>query len=217
MHAVVFPERAAEHSDVAEFLYERIDAGLKHLRDERPAGSGLIALLCLPRRSLLRSCVSGNARREQIDEAGKEVPIKPDPAGPLVAQVFKTRIDPFVQKLSYIECSRHAQERRQRACLWWAKERQNRAVVGSARKRISPDRRGRPGDIVALAKTEDLHTGTMLGNFTIPPPKYPTPMVGLAATPKSRGDEAKLSGSLHKVVEEDPTSRSIAIRRPRNS
>ena len=30
-------------------------------------------------------------------------------------------------------------------------------------------------------------------------------MVGLAATPKSRGDEAKLSGSLHKIVEEDPT------------
>ncbi len=31
----------------------------------------------------------------------QEVEIKADPAGPLVAQVFKTRIDPFVQKLSY--------------------------------------------------------------------------------------------------------------------
>ncbi len=28
--------------------------------------------------------------------------MKADPAGPLVAQVFKTRIDPFVQKLSFI-------------------------------------------------------------------------------------------------------------------
>ena len=64
-----------------------------------------------------------------------------------------------------------------------------------------------PGDIVALAKTEDLHTGSVLGNFTLPPTKYPTPMVGLAATPKSRGDEAKLSGALHKIVEEDPTFR----------
>ena len=28
--------------------------------------------------------------------------LKADPAAPLAAQVFKTRIDPFVQKLSYI-------------------------------------------------------------------------------------------------------------------
>src|SRR5687767_8235514 len=32
-------------------------------------------------------------------------------------------------------------------------------------------------------------------------------MVGLAVSPKSRGDEAKLSGALHKVVEEDSTLR----------
>jgi elongation factor G len=32
-------------------------------------------------------------------------------------------------------------------------------------------------------------------------------MVGLAVTPKSRGDEAKLSGSLHKIVQEDPAFR----------
>ena len=39
------------------------------------------------------------ARARRADE---EVEVKADPAGPLVAQVFKTRIDPFVQKLSYI-------------------------------------------------------------------------------------------------------------------
>ena len=32
-------------------------------------------------------------------------------------------------------------------------------------------------------------------------------MVGLAAVPKTRGDEAKLSGALHKIVEEDSTFR----------
>ena len=30
-------------------------------------------------------------------------------------------------------------------------------------------------------------------------------MVGLAAMPKNRGDETKLSGALHKILEEDPT------------
>jgi elongation factor G len=37
--------------------------------------------------------------------------------------------------------------------------------------------------------------------------KFPTPMVGLAVSPKSRGDETKLSGALGKIVQEDPTFR----------
>jgi len=58
---------------------------------------------------------------------------------------------------------------------------------------------------VAVAKVEDLHTGASLGELTMPPIPFPTPMVRLAATPKSRGDEGKLSGALHKICEEDST------------
>jgi elongation factor G len=54
---------------------------------------------------------------------------------------------------------------------------------------------------------EDLHTGTMLGEYEMPAIPFPTPMVGLAVVPKSRGDEAKISVALHKIVEEDPTFR----------
>ena len=64
-----------------------------------------------------------------------------------------------------------------------------------------------PGEIVAIAKMEELHTGASLGEWRFPPIEFPTPMVGLAVTPKSRGDETKLSGALHKIVEEDPTFR----------
>src|SRR6478736_3733706 len=39
------------------------------------------------------SAITRKATRE-----GTEYEVKPDPSGPLVAQVFKTRIDPFVQK-----------------------------------------------------------------------------------------------------------------------
>ena len=146
------------------------------------------------------------SERKVKDEAGKDVVIAPDPAAPLVAQVFKTRIDPFVQRLSYVR-------------VFQGTLKKDDSVHGSgARKniKIGPllevqgaethaiDAAG-PGDIVALAKTEELHTGTTLGMLTVPPAKYPTPMVGLAATPKTRGDEAKLSGALHKIVEEDPT------------
>lgn len=64
-----------------------------------------------------------------------------------------------------------------------------------------------PGEIVAVAKMEELHTGTVLGDLSLPDIKFPTPMVSLAVSPKSRGDETKLSGALNKVVEEDPTFR----------
>jgi elongation factor G len=64
-----------------------------------------------------------------------------------------------------------------------------------------------PGAIVAVTKMEDLHTGSSLGDLSLPPIPFPTPMVGLAAMPKSRGDEGKLSGALAKVMEEDPTFR----------
>ncbi len=62
-----------------------------------------------------------------------------------------------------------------------------------------------PGGIVAVAKVEELHTGSSLGELTMPPIPFPTPMVGLAASPKSRGDEGKLSGALQKICEEDST------------
>ena len=58
---------------------------------------------------------------------------------------------------------------------------------------------------MAVAKTDELHTGSVLGEIQLPPMEFPTPMVGLAVSPKARGDETKLSGALAKVVEEDPT------------
>jgi elongation factor G len=139
---------------------------------------------------------------------GAEVDVKEDPAGPLVAQVFKTRIDPFVQKLSYI-----------RVFSGSLKKDETVPVAGS-RKGIKlgpllevqggetkPVDSASAGDIVAIAKMEDLHTGTTLGSLELPKLPFPTPMVGLAVTPKSRNDEAKLSTSLHKILEEDSTFR----------
>jgi elongation factor G len=139
---------------------------------------------------------------------GEEVEITPDAGGPLVAQVFKTRIDPFVQKLSFIR-------------VYSGTLKKDETIpASSARKGVkmgpllkvqadetSPVDTATPGEIVAVAKMEELHTGTSLGDYTLSKIEFPTPMVGLAVMPKSRGDETKLSGALGKVVEEDPTFR----------
>ena len=64
-----------------------------------------------------------------------------------------------------------------------------------------------PGMIVAVAKAEELLTCATLGGMSMPPIAFPTPMVGLAVTPRSRSDQTKLSGSLTKIDQEDSTFR----------
>ncbi|MGB6042227.1 MAG: elongation factor G [Pirellulales bacterium] len=137
---------------------------------------------------------------------GEEVTLSADPAGPLAAIVFKTRIDPFVQKLNFVHV------------ISGTLKKDSHIATSSRRKGIkigpllevqaaetSPIDAAGPGDIVAIAKIEDLHTGNSLGELVLPEIKFPTPMVGLAVTPKNRGDEAKLSNALHKISEEDST------------
>lgn len=146
--------------------------------------------------------------RKVTNAAGEEVEIKVDPNGPLVAQVFKTRIDPFVQKLSFI-----------RVFSGTLKKDSTLSVVGQRKSvkvaqlfqvqagETEPVDEAGPGGIVAVTKLEELHTGSCLGELALPPIQFPTPMVGLAATPKSRGDESKLSGALGKIAQEDSTFR----------
>ncbi len=65
------------------------------------------------------------------------------------------------------------------------------------------------GDIAVVVKVEDLTVGDTItkdaGTFKLPPLKFPTPMIGLAVEPKSRADQQKISGALHKITEEDQT------------
>ncbi|MEX0937039.1 MAG: elongation factor G [Pirellulales bacterium] len=137
---------------------------------------------------------------------GDTVTVQADPDGPLVGRVFKTRIDPFVQKLSFIRLYSGTLSKDDSIEASTARKAvkvgQLFSVQGGETTAI--DVAG-PGQILAVAKMEDLHTGTTLGEVELPKIEFPLPMVGLAVTPKSRGDEAKLSGSLSKVTEEDPT------------
>jgi len=146
--------------------------------------------------------------RKAKNAAGEEVEVKADPAGPLVAQVFKTRIDPFVQKLSFIRVFSGTLKKDSTAPAVGARKGVKLSALFHVQaNETQPIDEVGPGGIVAVAKVEELHTGTSLGEWTLPPIPFPTPMVGLAASPKSRGDEGKLSGALQKICEEDSTFR----------
>jgi len=67
---------------------------------------------------------------------------------------------------------------------------------------------GVAGDIITLAKVEELETGDLVhdgrisGRFVLP--AVPEPMFALALEPASRGDEQKISSALERLCEEDP-------------
>ncbi len=190
---------------------------ISRLAVESIAAGSLIPILCVSAKTgvgmaeLLDSLAAcalppDKVRRTAKNEAGEEVAVGVDPSGPLVAQVFKTRIDPFVHKLSFIRI------------FSGSIKKDDSVHVSGARKLVKlhqllrvqandtqPIEQASAGEIVAVAKVDELHTGLSLGDLVLPPMKFPTPMVGLAVTPKSRGDEGKLSGALAKIVEEDGT------------
>jgi elongation factor G len=73
------------------------------------------------------------------------------------------------------------------------------------------------GEIVAIGRLENVTTGAVLGpagNAILPFPEPPAPVYAFAIAAKDRKDDVKLSGALHKIVEEDP---SLSIEQSRET
>ncbi|MDA7980658.1 MAG: elongation factor G [Pirellulales bacterium] len=219
------------HEGLIEAIVEVDEAATeKYFEGEAPSGDELNRLL---RESIVAGslipivCASGKAKvgltelleafrrcavppnaiaRTGKDDEGNDVELKADASQPLAAQVFKTRIDPFVQKLSFIRVFSGTISKDESVEVSTARKpvKMGALLTVQGSETASVDSAG-PGEIVAVAKMDDLHTGVSIGKIKMPPIKFPTPMVGLAVTPKSRGDEGKLSGALAKIVEEDAT------------
>ncbi|MDO5308015.1 MAG: elongation factor G [Planctomycetia bacterium] len=140
------------------------------------------------------------------DSEGNDVVVKADPNGEIVAQVFKTRIDPFVQKINYIRVFSGTLKTGATVPLVGSRKGFKIAQLFEVQANdLTPVDEAGPGSIVAVTKTDELGVCVTLGDVAMPAFSFPTPMVGLAAFPKSRGDEAKVSGALTKLAEEDPT------------
>jgi elongation factor G len=64
------------------------------------------------------------------------------------------------------------------------------------------------GDIASVAKLKDTQTNDTLADpsaqIKYAPLTFPHPIIAFAIEPKSRGDEEKISMSLHKISDEDP-------------
>ncbi len=69
----------------------------------------------------------------------------------------------------------------------------------------------RAGDMGAVAKLKDTATNDTLAErstkILFAPMSFPEPVLSYAIEPKTRGDEDKISTSMHRLTEEDPTIR----------
>jgi len=143
-------------------------------------------------------------------ETGEEEKLKIDPAAPFSGFVFKTIADPYTGKLTIFKiCSgkldsdstifnvtRNAKE----------KIGQLLKIEGKIQK---PMNQGVTGDILALAKLKETTTNDTLAEeknaSSFKAIEYPTPALFYAIEPKSKGDEDKITASLARLHEEDPT------------
>ncbi|MDD3818494.1 MAG: elongation factor G [Actinomycetota bacterium] len=142
----------------------------------------------------------------------KEVEIKPSPDGPPLAYVFKTMADPYIGKLSifrifsgtfkvnnsyYISSS----QKTYKFTNLFKLQGKNQIEIDEASC----------GDIVAVSKIMDILNDDTISTqeqpLKIPPTEYFTPTHPKAVTPKSKGDEEKISSSISKIIQEDPTIR----------
>jgi len=148
--------------------------------------------------------------RTVTNAEGEDVELVQSADQPFVAQVFKTRIDPFVAKMSYFRV--YSGSLKKDASVHSSSA--SRPIKISQILRVQGGKQDAmdtvsAGEIVATVKAEDLKTNDTLINgmegMTLSPIAFPTPMIGLAVEPKSQADQQKISGALQKIVEEDPT------------
>ncbi|HLZ34813.1 MAG TPA: GTP-binding protein, partial [Nitrospira sp.] len=143
-------------------------------------------------------------------DGGKEVLRQPTADRPFSGVIFKTIIDPFVGRLSYVRI--HSGTLHGDSVLFNAtrktKEKSGHlyTLLGKKHTAVSS---AEAGDIVAIGKLKDAQTGDTLCDEHDPIcylwPSLPRPVLSFAIEPKSSADIDKVSLGLHKLIEEDPT------------
>ena len=146
----------------------------------------------------------------KIESQKDSVKIKCDPEGEPAALVFKSLSEPHVGELSifkvYSGTLTAGMDLQNTSKDKFERLGQIFILNGKNRKEVS---KLVAGDIGAVVKLKDTHTGNTLASKSFPvilnSIDFPEPVIRGAVKPKSKGDEDKISSGLHTVHEEDPT------------
>jgi elongation factor G len=147
-------------------------------------------------------------------DAAQPMHAVPDASRHVLAHVFKVTVDPYVGKMGILRVHQGTITR------------DSQLFVGDGRKPFKVGHlfmlqgkdhvevpRALPGDIVAIAKVDEMHFDAVLhdaaedDHIHLLPLDFPVPVHGLAIEPKRRGDEQRMWEILTKLVDEDPCLR----------
>ena len=141
---------------------------------------------------------------------GSEVVRHADDTEPLSALVFKIVTDPYMGRLAYIRIysGKIKQGTQVLNSSKDKKERVGRLLRMYADRREDLDELG-AGDIGAILGLKSSFTGDTLSDTSAPVVlesiTFPDPVISIAIEPKTKADQEKMSESLIKLAEEDPT------------
>ena len=123
---------------------------------------------------------------------------------------FKTTVDPFIGKMSYIKVTQGeiTKDLEIFNINKDTKERIANIYTIKNNELVEVDK-AKCGDIVIITKVNSLQTGDTIAlnrnEEAISELSFPKPQIYFAVNPKNKGDEEKVGAALNKITEEDPT------------
>ncbi len=166
-------------------------------------------ILCLPSPSEMARITPIKGKNPKD---GSEIARRPTDKDPFSAYVFKTIADPYAGRLSIFRVYSGVINADSSVLntTTGAKERIGQVFYIMGKKQIPAQKLG-PGEIGVVSKLKETFTGDTLSDESNPivfeRVKFADPIISYAIEPKSKGDEEKVSLSLSKILEEDPTLR----------
>jgi len=150
------------------------------------------------------------APKGKVSETDEEIECTPDPEGSVVAQVFKTFVDPFAGRVNVFRVYSGAlKSDSQLYNLNKNKKERIGQVVCLTGKKHTAVEEVSVGDIGAVVKLSETGTGDTLAQekegLILPTVEVPNPIISFAIKSKTRGDEDKIGTGLNRLMQEDLT------------
>ena len=157
------------------------------------------------------STINNIGTTEILDTVSKYLqPRYSNEEGEFKGLIFKTTVDPFIGKMSYIKVTQGeiTKDLELFNINKDVKERIANIYTMKNKELVEVDK-AKCGDIAIITKVNSLQTGDTVACDRNEEPicelDFPKPQIYFAVNPKNKGDEEKVGAALNKIIEEDPT------------
>jgi elongation factor G len=154
------------------------------------------------------------ARPRRLRQGERPLEVACDAEAPLIAHVWKVANDPFAGKLAMIRVLQGTLTSETPFVVAGDRRPRKAGQILKVEGREHPEIEGQvayAGDLIALARIDDLHVDALLHapgvaeDLAPIKPRYPAPVLSLALDAATKADDAKLGSALQRLCEEDPT------------